>query len=47
MHNPFQEKIEEHESDVNYIKLALEGDAVALEALILRHQSWILISLLT
>jgi RNA polymerase sigma factor (sigma-70 family) len=26
---------------VNYIKLALEGDAVALEALILRHQSWI------
>ena len=41
MHNPFQEKIEEHESDVNYIKLALEGDAVALEALILRHQSWI------
>ena len=41
MHNPFQEKIEEHESDVNYIKRALEGDAAALEALILRHQSWI------
>src|SRR5664280_1013207 len=41
MHNPFQEKIEEHESDVNYIKLALEGDAAALTALILRHQSWI------
>jgi RNA polymerase sigma factor (sigma-70 family) len=41
MHNPFQEKIEEHESDVDYIKLALEGDAAALEALILRHQSWI------
>jgi RNA polymerase sigma factor (sigma-70 family) len=41
MHNPFQEKIEEHESDVDYINLALEGDAAALEALILRHQSWI------
>ncbi len=41
MHNPFQEKIEELESDVNYIKLALEGDVTALEALILRHQSWI------
>jgi RNA polymerase sigma factor (sigma-70 family) len=41
MHNPFQEKIEEHESDVDYIKRALEGDAAALEALILRHQSWI------
>lgn len=41
MHNPFQEKIEENESDVDYIKRALEGDAAALEALILRHQSWI------
>jgi RNA polymerase sigma factor (sigma-70 family) len=41
MHNPFQEKIEEHESDVDYIRRALEGNAAALEALILRHQSWI------
>jgi RNA polymerase sigma factor (sigma-70 family) len=41
MYNPFQEKINEHESDVGYIRLALEGDAAALEALILRHQSWI------
>ncbi len=41
MHNPFLEKIEEHESDVDFIKLALEGDAAALESLILRHQSWI------
>ena len=41
MLNPFQEKIEEHESDTDYIKRALEGDAAALEALILRHQSWI------
>ena len=41
MHNPFQEKIEENESDVDYINRALEGDAAALEALILRHQSWI------
>ena len=41
MHNPFKEKIEEHENDVDYIKRALEGDATALEALILRHQSWI------
>jgi RNA polymerase sigma factor (sigma-70 family) len=41
MHNPFQEKIEENENDVDYINRALEGDAAALEALILRHQSWI------
>jgi RNA polymerase sigma factor (sigma-70 family) len=41
MHNPFLEKIEEHESDSYYIRLALEGDAAAMEALILRHQSWI------
>jgi RNA polymerase sigma factor (sigma-70 family) len=41
MYNPFQEKFEEHESDIHYIKQALEGDAAALEALILRHQSWI------
>lgn len=41
MHNPFQEKIDEHENDVDYIQRALKGDAVALEALILRHQSWI------
>jgi RNA polymerase sigma factor (sigma-70 family) len=41
MHNPFQEKFEEHESDVDFIKRALEGDAAALSALILRHQSWI------
>jgi len=41
MHNPFQEKIEEQISDMAYIKRALEGDAAALEALVLRHQSWI------
>ncbi len=41
MHNPFLEKIEESESDIDYIRQALEGDAEALEALILRHQSWI------
>jgi RNA polymerase sigma factor (sigma-70 family) len=41
MHNPFAEKIEAHESDITYIKQALDGDAIALEALILRHQSWI------
>ncbi|OQB54911.1 MAG: ECF RNA polymerase sigma factor SigE [Deltaproteobacteria bacterium ADurb.Bin151] len=41
MHNPFQEKIDEHENDVDYIQRALKGDAAALEALILRHQSWI------
>jgi len=41
MHNPFLEKIEEHESDINYIRQALEGDAAALKALVLRHQSWI------
>ena len=41
MHNPFQEKIDGHENDVDYIQRALKGDAAALEALILRHQSWI------
>ena len=41
MHNPFQEKIDEHEDDVDYIQRALTGNAAALEALILRHQSWI------
>ena len=39
MHNPFQEKIDEREDDVDYIQRALTGDAAALEALILRHQS--------
>jgi RNA polymerase sigma factor (sigma-70 family) len=41
MHNPFQEKIDKHEDDVDYIQRALTGNAAALEALILRHQSWI------
>lgn len=41
MYNPFQEKIKEHDSDTDCIGRALEGDAAALEALILRHQSWI------
>lgn len=41
MHNPFIEKIEENESDIGYIGRALDGDATALEALVLRHQSWI------
>jgi RNA polymerase sigma-70 factor (ECF subfamily) len=41
MHNPFHEKIKGHESDIDYIERALEGDAEALTALILRHQSWI------
>ena len=41
MHNPFQEKIEEQKSDMTYITRALNGDAAALEGLILRHQSWI------
>jgi len=41
MHNPFAEKIEENESDIGYIERALDGDAAALESLVLRHQSWI------
>jgi len=41
MHNPFQEKIEARESDMNYIEQALEGNVAALDTLILRHQSWI------
>ncbi|MCU0849512.1 MAG: RNA polymerase sigma factor [Spirochaetes bacterium] len=41
MYNPFEEHIEEDKKDTDYIAKALQGDSVALEALVLRHQSWI------
>ena len=41
MYNPFRERIEDHNQDMDYISRALQGDTAALEALILRHQSWI------
>jgi RNA polymerase sigma factor (sigma-70 family) len=41
MHNPFREEIEEDSRDGDYLALALRGDKMALESLILRHQSWI------
>ena len=41
MYNPFREKIEENNKDIDYIGQSLLGDTAALEALILRHQSWI------
>lgn len=40
MHNPFRERISEDE-DIDYIRESLAGNTGALEALILRHQSWI------
>ena len=41
MHNPFDEKITVAGSDADAISRSLNGDSAALEALILRHQSWI------
>jgi RNA polymerase sigma factor (sigma-70 family) len=41
MHNPFKEEIEDDDRDGEYLALALGGDKIALESLILRHQSWI------
>jgi RNA polymerase sigma factor (sigma-70 family) len=41
MHNPFREEIEEDSRDGDYLASALRGDKMALESLILRHQSWI------
>jgi DNA-directed RNA polymerase specialized sigma24 family protein len=41
MRNPFQEKFEEDVNDSTYVTRSLHGDGDALEALVLRHQSWI------
>lgn len=41
MHNPFQEKNNDDGCDADYISQSLKGDQNALEALILRHQSWV------
>ncbi len=41
MHNPFGEKNSEDRCDADCIEQSLKGDPGALEALILRHQSWI------
>ncbi len=40
-HNPFRERIDRRTGDAEYVELALNGDNDALEALVLRHQSWI------
>jgi DNA-directed RNA polymerase specialized sigma24 family protein len=41
MYNPFIEKIDRDEDDLELIKASLEGNQEALEKLILRHQAWI------
>ncbi len=41
MHNPFTERAGEAEAELELISRSLQGDRIALEALILRHQSWI------
>ena len=41
MFNPFKENIDQKLDDRHFITKALNGDAEALESLILRHQSWI------
>ena len=41
MRNPFQERFEEDVNDSTYVTRSLHGDSDALEALVLRHQSWI------
>lgn len=39
--NPFQEKMDNEQDDAELIRRISEGDRVALENLILRHQAWI------
>jgi RNA polymerase sigma factor (sigma-70 family) len=41
MRNPFQERFEEYVNESTYVTRSLHGDRGALEALVLRHQSWI------
>jgi len=41
MHNPFKEDINEDKKDTDYIIKSVNGDAGALENLLLRHHSWI------
>ena len=41
MYNPFKEKIEDRESDIQLISAILNGSRKDLESLILRHQAWI------
>jgi RNA polymerase sigma factor (sigma-70 family) len=41
MFNPFIEKIEHGENDLDLVLASLEGNRQALEKLILRHQAWI------
>jgi RNA polymerase sigma factor (sigma-70 family) len=38
--NPFRERTDRRTGDAEYIDRALNGDNEALEALVLRHQSW-------
>ena len=41
MYNPFREQTGDDNGDIEHIGNALKGDGKSLEALILRHQSWI------
>ncbi|MBN2159077.1 MAG: RNA polymerase sigma factor [Spirochaetes bacterium] len=41
MNNPFLEKIEYSEDDLDLIQASLDGNQESLEKLILRHQAWI------
>lgn len=41
MSNPFRESSDEGHADADLVKQAREGDRVALEQLVLRHQAWI------
>ena len=41
MYNPFNEIIDEHETDIQLINEVLEGNTGSLEKLIYRHQTWI------
>lgn len=41
MHNPFIEKIDYDEDELELIEASLKGNQEALEKLILRHQAWI------
>lgn len=39
--NPFREMVSEETTDTDLVELAQNGDHVALESLVLRHQAWI------
>lgn len=41
MQNPFRESIQDDTTDADLVEQANQGDRVALETLVLRHQAWI------